>query len=141
MFNIFFKDVFKDTDMINVTREGQSSSNQPLSLLYTYLLNKLFNTSNVASGENSTITSGTSGKVIFSTLPNAGETLSVFVENNNVTDSSNVILFNPKYSNVGVGDVSLTCYTTFDKSIEISLQNTTGVQATGTVEIFYLILD
>jgi phage-related protein len=50
-------------------------------------------------------------------------------------------LFNPKYSNVGVGDVSLTCYTTFDKSIEISLQNTTGVQATGTVEIFYLILD
>lgn len=141
MFNIFFKDVFKDTDRLNVTREGQPSSEQPLSLLYTYLLNKLFNTSNVFSGENSIVTSEKSGKLIFSTLPNAGETLSVYMENPNVTISSNVILFNPRYNNIGVGAVTLSCYTTYEATIEISLQNSTGVQATGTVEIFYLILD
>jgi hypothetical protein len=141
MFNIFFKDTFKDTDNVSISREGQGSSEQPLSKLYAYILNKLFNTSNVASGESSIVTSGTSGKVIFSTLPNAGETLSLYIENNTVTDSSNVILFNPKYSNLGVGSVTLSSYTTYSSTIELVLQNTTGVQATGTVEIFYLILD
>jgi hypothetical protein len=141
MFNIFFKDNFKDTDNVSISREGQGSSEQPLYKLYTYILNKLFNTSNIASGENSVIISGKSGKAIFSTLPNASETLSVYIENTEITSTSNVIIFPPKYTNIGAGNVTLSSFNCIEGAIEISLENNTGVQATGTVEIFYLILD
>lgn len=142
MFNIFFKESFKDNDNLQITRDNQPSSNQPLSKLFSYISSKLFNTTNITveiAGE--VTTSGYSGKAIFETLPSANQRLSVFINNPLITAESNIIFSVPKYSGIGTGNVTLSCYFPRSGFTELILENSTGDDTTGTIEIFYLILE
>lgn len=142
MFNIFFKESFKDTDNIEVSRDGQPSSVQPLSKLFSYISSKLFNTTNVATEVAGAVeTSGYSGKAIFEFAPAANQRLSVFISNPLITPDSNIIFSVPKYYGLGIGNVTLSCYYPQIGFAELILENSTGDDAVGIIEIFYLILE